>query len=318
MIFDEYIWSQKYRPKTLKDMVLSPTHREHLEDLIKQKQIPNMMLAGSPGSGKSTLAKVLVAELNADYLYINASDEAGIDTIRSKVVGFAETRSLSGGIKVVILDECDGMSGTSASGRSSAQQALRNVMEEYSENTRFILTANYPSKIIPALHSRCQHLDLIPPLKECMVFCINILKEENVKISPEQKLQLTKLIKTRYPDMRKIINSLQQCTVDGRLTIFEDSDRLAVAEKIFKMISRESSLREIRTFMIQNEANFQDYHDLLTDLFEVTFESDVDESLKAEMLLIVTGGMYRHSIVMDHEINCFGVIIELLKAIQAE
>lgn len=316
-MFDEYIWSQKYRPKTLADIVIDENTRASFTDLIAKKQIPNLMLSGNPGVGKTTLAKVLVNELQADHLYINASDETGIDTIRSKVIGFSETRSLNGGIKIVILDEADGLSGVVASGRASAQQALRNVMEEYSENTRFILTANYPSKIIPALHSRCQHIDLIPPLQECAKFCFNILVKEGVKFSGEDKKQLGKLIKSRYPDMRKIINSLQQNTVDGVLTIQDDSERLYVAQKVFKMVTNNNHLKkpmkEIRKFIIQNEAEFQDYHDLLTDLFEVVFESDLEEARKAEMLLIITEAMYRHTIVMDQEINCFSAIIQLLR-----
>lgn len=312
-MFDEYIWSQKYRPKTLNDIVIDSKTRSYFADLISQSQIPNLMLSGNPGVGKTTLAKVLVNELKADHLYINASDEAGVDTIRSKVIGFSETRSLNGGIKIVILDEADGLSGVVASGRASAQQALRNVMEEYSENTRFILTANYPSKIIPALHSRCQHVDLIPPLQECAKFCFNILVKEGVKYSGDDKKQLGKLIKSRYPDMRKIINSLQQSTVDGVLTIGDDSERLFVAQKVIKMLHNKKPMKEIRKFIIQNEAEFQDYHDLLTDLFEVVFESDLEEARKAEMLLIITEAMYRHTIVMDQEINCFSAIIQLLR-----
>lgn len=310
-MFDEYIWSQKYRPRTLEDIVLTDEHRAFFADLVAQQQIPNLMLSGNPGVGKTTLAKILVSELKADHLYINASDETGIDTIRSKVIGFSETRSLAGGIKIVILDEADGMSGVVASGRASAQQALRNVMEEYSETTRFILTANYPSKIIPALHSRCQHIDLIPPLSECAKFCANILKSEKVSVSTDQRGQLTKLIKSRYPDMRKIINSLQQCTVDGKLVINDDSDRLHVAEKVIKLVRLKKPLKDIRKFIIQSEADFQDYHDLLTDMFEVVFESDADQAEKAQMLLIITEAMYRHTIVMDQEINCFSAIIQL-------
>jgi DNA polymerase III delta prime subunit len=307
----DYIWAQKYRPKHLKDIVLSPSHRSMFEGFIKEKQIPNLLLSGNPGVGKSSCSKVLVNELECDSLYINASDETGIDTIRYKVKNFSETRSFNGGIKIVILDEADGLGGVISGSKSSAQQALRNVMEEYSQTTRFILTANYPSKIIPALHSRCQQIELAPPFDECVKFCVNILKQENVQIAKEQKPLLLKLIKSRYPDMRKIINSLQQNTVDGKLVIQDDAERLHVAEKVFKLITNKKPIEDIRAFVIQSETEFGDYHDFLTDMFEVIFKSDIEQKKKAPMMLVITEAMYRHNIVMDQEINAYSAIIQL-------
>jgi DNA polymerase III delta prime subunit len=306
----DYIWAQKYRPESLKDVVLSEEHRTLLESFVSQKQIPNLLFSGNPGTGKSTCAKILVKELQCDSIYINASDENGIDTIRYKVKNFAETRSFNGGVKIVILDEADGISAAGGAG-SSGQQALRNVMEEYSQTTRFILTANYPSKIIPALHSRCQQIELIPPFNECVKYCANILKQENVSIDKDQKALLGRLIKSKYPDMRKIINSIQQHSVNGKLNIQNDSDRLHVAEKIFKSICANKKIEDVRAYMIQQETEFGDYHDLLTDLFEVVFNSDLEQNKKASMMLIITEAMYRHNIVMDQEINAFSAIIQM-------
>lgn len=313
-LFD-YIWSQRYRPQKLQDMVLKQEHRDLFESFIKEKQIPNLLLSSNPGTGKSTTAKVLVNELETDYLYINASDETGIDTIRHKVVSFAETRSFSGGIKVIILDEADGLSSASTGGRSSAQQALRNVMEEYSANTRFILTANYPSKIIPALHSRCQQISLNPPLNDVVKYCVGILRKENVSVDASQKKQLGALIKSRYPDIRKIVNTLQQNTVDGKLIIRDEDERLFVAQKVFKALVKKKKVEEIRTYIISQETEFQDYHDLLTDLFEVVFASDLSPEKKAPMMLTISEAMYRHTIVMDQEINAFSTIIQLSQII---
>jgi replication factor C small subunit len=307
----EYIWSQKYRPQQLSDMVLSDENRILFESFLKDKQIPNLMFAGLQGIGKTTMAKVLCKELGVDYLYINASDETGIDTIRHKVISFAETRSLVGDFKVVILDEADGLSGTTSSGRSSAQQALRNVMEEYSANTRFILTANYPSKIIPALHSRCQSVSFNPPLNKVATFVVDILKKENVSIPKEQKERLLRMIKSGFPDIRKVINSLQQHTIDGVLSISEDSEQIFIAEKVLKMVLNKKPLEEIRKYIISQESDFNDYHDLLTNLFEAIFNSDLPQDKKASMMLVITEAMYRHSIVMDQEINCFGAIIQM-------
>lgn len=311
----EYIWSQKYRPQKLNEMVLSDENRVLFESFIKDNQIPNLLFAGLQGIGKTATSKVLCNELEVDYLYINASDEAGIDTIRHKVVSFAETRSLKGNFKVVILDEADGLSNSAASGRSSAQQALRNVMEEYSANTRFILTANYPSKIIPALHSRCQSITFNPPLDKVAKFVIDILKKEKVSIPKEQKERLLRMIKSGFPDIRKIINMLQQHTIDGVLSISENSEQIFIAEKVLKMVLNKKPLEEVRKYIISQEQDFNDYHDLLTNLFEAIFNSDLPQDKKASMMLVTTEAMYRHSIVMDQEINCFGAIIQMSRIV---
>jgi len=153
------LWIEKYRPKTLDDIILSDDTRNFILSCKDKKEIPNLLFSGIQGIGKTSLAKIIVNDILAcQYLYINASDENGIDTIRNKVVGFSKTKSLDGNLKVIILDEVDGIS-------LEAQKALRNTMEEYSFNTRFILTGNYKHKIINALISRCQELNLTPPLE---------------------------------------------------------------------------------------------------------------------------------------------------------
>ena len=161
------LWCEKYRPKKLEDFVITEKNLEIIESFKNKKQIPNLLFLGTPGIGKTTLAKIIVNSiLQCQYLYINASDENGIDTIRTKVTGFAQTKSFDGNLKTIILDECDGLT-------MDGQRALRNTMEELSGFTRFILTANYRYKIIPALQSRCQSIDLTPPhdlvIKRCAV-----------------------------------------------------------------------------------------------------------------------------------------------------
>ena len=153
------IWVERYRPTTLDDIVLSDDKRAYFDRVKETSNLPNLLLVGSPGVGKTTLAKVIVSDiLEAQYLYINASDENGIDTIRTKVLNFAQTQSIFGTTKIIVLDECDGLS-------LDAQKALRNSMEEYHDIARFVLTANYQHKIIPALQSRC-HVFLFNPPKE--------------------------------------------------------------------------------------------------------------------------------------------------------
>lgn len=315
-MFEKYIWTEKYRPQSLNDVVLPDKTRKLLQTYIQDKQSQHMLFAGPPGVGKSTTAKVIVKELDADYLYINASDETGIDVIRTKVIGFAETRSLSGNIKIVILDECDGLSSVAGStGRTSAQQALRNVIEEYSDTTRFILAANYPAKIIDALHSRCVRVDFTPPVTECVKFCVNILKNEGVKVSDEQKSKIPDLLRAKYPDMRKMINALQSCTFDGELNISDESDGKLVASKVYKLIQSPKTKRScynVRKYTIENESEFGDYHSLMRNIFDVVFDDDtLSEDIKANSMLVITEAMYKHNQVMDQEVNFFACVLQL-------
>ena len=157
------LWVEKYRPKTLEDFICTEANKDIIASFKNKEEIPNLLFTGTPGLGKTTLAKIIVNDiLGCQYLYINASDENGIDTIRTKVTSFAQTKSIDGKIKVIILDEADGLS-------IDAQRVLRNTMEEFARITRFILTANYKYRVIPALQSRCQSLELTPPLELSLI-----------------------------------------------------------------------------------------------------------------------------------------------------
>jgi len=313
------LWVEKYRPIKLEDMVLSDSVREYFVDAKRKQEIPNLMFSGQPGSGKSTLAKIIVKDiLDCQYLYINASEESGVDTIRSKVITFAQTKSIDGKLKVVVLDEADGVSSvTGGSGRTSAQQALRNVMEEYTSNVRFILTCNYPYKIIPALHSRCQEFDLIPPFDACVQRCVNILKTENVKVDETNKKLLFDLIKAKYPDLRKTINTIQKNVINGELKITNVGCNLEFAEEVFNSIQIKKNINDIREHTIQNEVQFSnDYHQLLKDLFEVVYKKPIDFNKKRLILLCISNAMYTHQLVMDAEINYFACILQITELME--
>lgn len=304
-IFDG-VWTLKYAPKTLDDLIASKENREFLKSIKNKQEVPNLMLYGSPGIGKTLTTKIIATDLlDCQYLYINASEENGINDIRSKVMTFAQTRSIDGKLKIVIFDEADGLTGQS-------QAALRNIMEEYLGTTRFILTCNYPSKVIPALHSRCQELDMTPPFDDVLARCVKILKAENVSVSQYQKQKLVTLIKETYPDIRKCINRLQKNVIDNVLTIQEVNNASDYANVIFKMIKDKKSPFDIRANIIDNEMNFNnDYHLLLRSLFDKVYESDLNFDKKRLAILYLCEGMYRHNQVLDAEINTFSCIVQL-------
>jgi len=311
-MFDN-LWIERYRPKTLDDIVLSDKNRKYFEDVKRKQEIPHLMFSGSPGIGKTTLAKILVNDvLDCQYIYINASDESGVDVIRTKVTNFAQTGSIDGKLKVVILDEIDGLSSAkSGSSGTSAQQALRNVIEEYAGNTRFIATCNYRSMVIDALDSRFQSFDLTPPFDKVVERAIRVLKDEHVTVAEDQKQRFLQLVKSNYPDVRKIIGELHKNSVNGKLLLDDKIDKLVFAEEVFNKIQK-NQVSDIRAFVIQNEIKFgNNYHTLLKNMFDVIDNNKLEFDKKRKALLIVSGAMAQHSNVMDVEINAYACLLEL-------
>lgn len=293
----------------MEDLVLDPQVREYFTNAIKEGTIPHLLFCGPAGTGKTTLSKILVKELDAVYRYINASDERGIDSVREKIVPFAQTKSIDGKLKIIILDEVDGFTG-------DAQRALRNIIEEYSDNLRFILTANHKNRISAPLKSRTISFELMPPLKEVIARACYVLANEKVVISEDQKPLLRDLITSNYPDVRKIIGLLQKNIKDGVLNITTDRNMSLFARDVLKKIRTEKNLSNIREYVIQNETEFSaDYLILLKGLFEEVYESDIDESKKASILVLIGDAMYKHQFVMDFEINTFCCIIQMQKVI---
>lgn len=300
---------EKYRPQTLNDIVLSKDDREFFETLATKQEIPHLLFAGVQGSGKTSLAKIIVNNiLDCQYLYINASDENGIDTIRGKISGFARTKSLDGKLKVVLLDEGDQIS-------LDAQKALRNIIEEYANNTRFIITCNYLFKIIPALQSRCQIVNLIPPIEGVVKRVKEVLQKENIVIPENQKPKLLEHIRKNLPDVRRIINDIQKFSVSGTLNI-KDEVSIEFVEEIFKKILSKVDLFQLRKEIIENEKCFSnDYRSFLKQLFEVIFSSTLPHDKKTESLLIVSNSMHSDAFVVDKEINCFAALLSLSKVV---
>jgi DNA polymerase III delta prime subunit len=299
------LWVEKYRPHTLADLVLSDTNRKYFESI--EDEIPNLLFVGTPGLGKTTLARILIEDiLKCQYLYINASDENGIDTIRSKVVGFSQTKSLTGGIKVVILDEADGIT-------IDGQRALRNTMEEYSGQTRFILTANYKHKIIPAIQSRTQSFDLNPPFDDVLKRIVGVVKSEGIKIEDDQKTNFVNVIKQNYPDIRKIINAVQKACVDGSFNIDIALDSKELVDRIHNDVQGNDAI-SLRKYLIENENEFQgDYHNLMKQYLNFIYTSTLPDDKKREYILVLSDYMYKDVFVLDKEINAFACWVALSK-----
>ena len=213
---EDFLWVEKYRPKTIKDTVLTPELKTLFQTFVDNKNVPNLLLTGSQGIGKTTVAKAMLEELGADYIVINGSDEGRlIDTLRTKIKNFASSVSLAGGRKYVILDEADYCNA------ETVQPALRNFMEEFSKNCGFIMTCNFVNKIIQPLHSRCSVVEFKiankdkPAMgKELYVRILNILKQEN--ISFEEKV-IQEVLAKHFPDNRRILNELQRYSATGHI-----------------------------------------------------------------------------------------------------
>lgn len=293
-------WVLKHAPRKIEDILLSEKNKEYFSSL---KDIPNNMLfVGSPGSGKTTLAKVLAKKFAPEsYMFLNASDESGIDVVRTKIKDFIETMSLDGNQKVVILDEVDGFS-------NSAQDALRFIMEEYLNDVKFILTGNHRNKIREAIHSRCISFDFAVGIKQIFKRSLEILESEHIELNVDDRRNVAGLVKQFFPDIRKTINEIQKCCKSGKF-IFEVNDTTNISQDIFNKIQTKEDIWSIREFTITNEsAFFNDYHLLMKNLFRLY----VDAKDTAKVMFIVDA-LYRHAIVTDPEINFTGLLVNLTK-----
>ena len=292
---------EKFRPQTLETFVGSETLKTQLQKFIDQNDLVNMLFYGPAGSGKTTLAKLIVKNLDCDYLLINASDERGIETIRDKVSGFASTASFKP-LKVVILDEADFLT-------IQAQASLRNVIETFSRNTRFILTCNYVERIIDPLQSRCQTLKVIPPSKSDVAKHVAwIMGEEEISFELED---LKAIVNQFYPDLRKCLNTIQLSTQDSRLTI--DKTVLVSSNYMVQVVKElknpKPSWKSIRQ-IIANSGS-QDFEELFRYLYDNA--SVYAEGSEGMVAIYLNEYSYQANFRIDKEINLMGLIAKLIE-----
>ncbi len=301
------IWNEKYRPLTLDTSVGNDTVKATFQQYIDTNDVPHLLLYGDAGSGKTTLAKIVANTIAKDnYIYINASDENSVDTVRDKIKQFASSIGF-GGLKLIILDECDYMT-------PNAQAALRNVIETFSKTTRFILTCNYVDKIIDPIQSRCQIFNIVPPSKkEVASHLVKILDGENVKY---EKDSLVTIINQSYPDIRRVINTTQRCVIGGVLkldetTLVEHNYLSSILDVLKSSKSKKEKFDGIRQLLADNHV--RDFNQMFRYLYD-----NVDtfaNGFVSTIILIIAEAQYKDSFVVDHEINSMAMFIQIIMEI---
>lgn len=304
------LWIEKYRPQSLDDMVISEDSKNKIEQFAKEGIIPNIFLCSRPGQGKTSLAKVIAYQLmNADVLYLNASEQNNVDVVRDVIADFSRTMPTPGkDFKIVILDEVDGFAS------DKAQKLLRGLMEEAADNTRFILTANYRNKVIEALRSRCLSIDISPDIKGIVKRCIYICQQEGVTgVTKEVLGQILAMVKRYYPDVRSIVKTLQSSVnANGELVIKEYAVESVLLETIVNKVLGDSPM-DIRNYVIDNEPSFNsDYYFLMTELYKYVIDrEDIAERVRAMFTIKLSECLSRFSGVIDPELNTAACLFEM-------
>lgn len=293
------LWVEKYRPQVLEDYVGNEVIKNKIADYLKQGSIQNLLFHGVAGTGKTTLAKLIAKNLNCDLLYLNASDERGIDTIREKIIPFASSMSFND-VKIIILDEADYLT-------PQAQATLRNIIESCSKTTRFILTCNYLERITSPLQSRCQTFEITPPSKiEVIEHISNITAEE--KLFDVEIEDVQKVVNTHYPDIRKIINTIQGSIVDGYVKIDDNSLKNSqLGDKIVDALEKKLKLSVIRQILADSGAREFD------GLFKVLYDNvSKYTNREGEAILIIAKYQYEYTFVLEKEICIAAMLNKLL------
>jgi DNA polymerase III delta prime subunit len=297
------LWVEKYRPQKLDEYVGNEHLKTKVADYLQSGDVPHLLFFGKAGTGKTTLAKLIVNTIDCDYIIINASDENNVDTVRTKVKGFASTIGFRNS-KIVILDEFDYMT-------PNAQAILRNLMETFSKHCRFILTCNYVEKVIDPIQSRCQTFQIVPPTKKDVAVQISqILGKENVKFELKD---LVPIIDASYPDIRKIINTCQLNSSKGELkvdvsNILSSDIKIKIVDLLKGNDDKRNKYMKIRQAVA--DSRIQDFSELYGYLYEKISEYAGDNT--SNVILTLSEGQYKDSMVVDKEITFMATIIQIV------
>jgi len=305
---EQFLWVEKYRPQKIDDCILPESLKKTFKDYVAQGELPHFLLCGTAGVGKTTIAKALCNEIGAEYVILNGSDTGGhIDTLRTTIKGFATSVSLTDAKKVIILDEADYLQA------NSTQPALRNYMEEFSANCRFIFTANYKNRIIEPIHSRCAVIEFKIDNKEKQEIAAaffkratTILKQENIEFDPKV---VAELVTKHFPDYRRILNELQRYSVSGKI----DSGILVnMSQESFKglvKLMKDKDFTEVRKWVAKNSD--ADTTALFRELYD-TASVNMDANSIPPMILILADYQYKAAFVADHELNIMAALTEIM------
>ena len=304
---ETFLWVEKYRPRDIESCVLPKTLKTSLQSFVDKETLPNLILSGGPGVGKTTAARAMLDQMGSTYMFINGSEESGIDVLRTKIKNFASTVSLEGGKKYLILDEADYLN------PQSTQPALRGFIEEFSANCGFILTCNYVNRIIPALISRCPTYDFSIPKKDKQRLAhdfyqsaINILETEGVKFEPKA---VAGVIGRHFPDWRRVLNELQRYSVSGKIDagILVDMKSDNIKELINHMKQKEFT--NVRKWVVNNLDN--DSTRLFRNIYDSLYDY-VDSSSIPHVVVILGEYQYKAAFVADQEINTLACLTEIM------
>ena len=303
----DFLWVEKYRPTKIQDCILDESLKQTFLKIVKNGELPNMLLTGSAGLGKTTVARALCNELGLDYILINGSEEGNIDTLRTKIKQFASSVSLQGGIKVVILDEADYLN------PQSTQPALRAFIEEFSNNCRFILTCNFKNRIIEPLHSRCgvyefntSKKDLVPLCEEMLLRARGIMNNEKVDFDDPD---LVHVIMKHAPDWRRVLNELQRGSVSGKFIYEQKEDNY---DDLFTHL-KAKDFKKMRTWVVNNidtdaSAVFRGLYDRMYD--------NLQPHCIPQLVLILADYQYKNAFAADHELNIVACLTEIMANVE--
>jgi len=302
---NDFLWVEKYRPTKISECILEESSSKIFDGFIKNKEIPHLMLTGSAGIGKTTIAKILCNEIGADFIMINASSEGLVDVMRNKVTQFASTKSFSSSVKVIILDEADGLS-------PHAQGAIRGIFEEFYRNCRFILTCNFKNKLIEPIHSRCSVIDfsITPSNKPSIALKLlnrieYILTTESVKYDKEVLIQL---IMKFFPDFRRLINELQRYSSAGEINSGILSMNSIQINELIGFLSKKE-FTNVRKWVVDNIDNESDsiYRSIYDSLYDYLKPGSIPEAV-----IVIAEYQYKSAFVADPEINTLAALTEIM------